>query len=181
MDIINQWIDEYTSEMLSWTLHKIPNEETAKDIIQDTFFAVAKNIGKFKGDSKAKTWIFSILKNKISDYYRKKYREPQKTNIENPSRFFTPDGEWKSESRPNDWQEDEKNLLDNEEFRKILNWCIENLPGQWSALIRMKYLHERKADKICQELDISTTNMWQITHRAKLELRSCVEKNWFKR
>ena len=41
-----------------------------------------------------------------------------------------------------------------------------------------KYLAEKDAKEICQELGVSTTNFWQIIHRAKLQLRACVNKNW---
>ncbi len=74
-DQINEWINTYTDELLSWAMHKISDSESAKDIVQDTFLAVAKNHNQFKKESNPKTWIFSILNNKISDYYRKKYRQ----------------------------------------------------------------------------------------------------------
>jgi RNA polymerase sigma-70 factor (ECF subfamily) len=44
----------------------------------------------------------------------------------------------------------------------------------------MKFLDEKETENICQELEISTTNMWQMMHRAKLKLRQCLEINWFK-
>jgi DNA-directed RNA polymerase specialized sigma24 family protein len=37
----------------------------------------------------------------------------------------------------------------------------------------------KNGDEICQELDITPTNFWQIVHRAKLQLRNCVKENWF--
>jgi len=38
----------------------------------------------------------------------------------------------------------------------------------------------KNGEEICQELDISPTNFWQVVHRAKLQLKNCVEENWFK-
>jgi len=53
------------------------------------------------------------------------------------------------------------------------------LPGQWNASLVLKYIEEKESAKVCQELQISQTNYWQILHRAKLHLRKCIELNWF--
>ena len=175
---INNWVDEFTPDMLSWTINKISDTENAKDIVQDTFLAVAKNIESFNMQSKPKTWIFSILNNKISDFYRKKYKKVDTLDYESYSHFFTDSGEWKKEKQPTDWGE-EKNLLDEFEFIEVLNYCIENLPDKFNSVIKMKYYNEKNASEICQELGINSTNMWQIMHRAKLRLRECLNNNWF--
>jgi len=49
-----------------------------------------------------------------------------------------------------------------------------------NACIRLKFLDEKKGEQICQELGLSTTNYWQLIHRAKLQLRDCLEKYWFR-
>ena len=178
---LNNWVDSYTSDMLAWTSYRISDAEVAKDIVQETFFSVVKNINNFKEESNPKTWIFSILNNKIADYYRKKYREAKSVDYDNVSSYFTSSGEWKKDKMPTDWAmgDEDQHLLDNLEFIEILNYCIKNLPGKFESVINMKYYTEKSTPQICQELGISTTNMWQIMHRAKLKLRECIDKNWF--
>ncbi len=166
--------------MLSWTAYKISNTEDVKDVVQDTFFSVAKNISKFNEKSNPKTWIFSILNNKIADFYRKQYKNAKSANFDSLSFFFNENGEWKKDKSPKEWEiDDEQNLLDNLEFIEILNYCIENLPDKFNSVIKLKYYTEKNTQEICQEIGINTTNMWQIMHRAKLKLRHCLESNWF--
>jgi len=176
---LNEWVNSYTDELLKQAVYKISDVENAKDIVQETFLAAAKNIGTFKQKSNPKTWLFSILNNKISDYYRKKYRQDTKVNIDISS-FFSESGDWINEKQPQNWQNNEKNLLDDLAFIEILNFCLENLPEKFNSVIKMKYYSEKNAEAICQELEISSTNMWQIMHRAKLKLRECIENGWFK-
>jgi RNA polymerase sigma-70 factor (ECF subfamily) len=45
--------------------------------------------------------------------------------------------------------------------------------------VEIPNLSGKKGEEICQELEISTSNYWQIIHRAKLQLRDCVDNNWF--
>ena len=177
---LTQWVETYTKEMYSWAFHKVSDTELAKDLVQDTFLAAVEKIQSFKGDSSPKTWLFSILNHIIVDYYRKKINLP--TNIENQSlsSIFDEEGSWKTDKRPKDWDGDETELLDNLEFRAILDNCLGELPEKWNASIKLKYLLNQNGDEICQELSITPTNLWQIIHRAKVQLRECVENNWFK-
>jgi RNA polymerase sigma-70 factor (TIGR02943 family) len=176
---LSEWVETYTSELYSWAFHKVSDTELAKDLVQDTFLAAVEKIESFKGDSSPKTWLFSILNHKIIDHYRKKINRPVSIDNELLSSFFDDNGTWRTEKRPKDWQEDETNLLDDNDFLKILEKCIEDLPDKWNISIKLKYLSERSSEEICQELDIAPTNMWQMIHRAKIQLRDCVEHNWF--
>ncbi len=177
---LSDWVENYTDPLFQWAHHKVSDNEMAKDLVQDTFLAAAEKLSSFKGDSKPKTWLFSILNHKIIDHYRKKVKQPLRFENNSIDSFFTSDGDWKKEKQPNDWPEDSENLLDNETFQAVLKECLDALPAHWSTCVKLKYLMNKKGDEICQEVEISPTNYWQILHRAKLQLRECVEKNWFK-
>lgn len=41
------------------------DNEEAKDIIQDVFLAAYSGYQSYKGNSSAKTWLYSILKNRL--------------------------------------------------------------------------------------------------------------------
>lgn len=70
-------------------------------------------------------------------------------------------------------------LLDKPEFRQTLQDCMYKLPSKWRSIIELKHLEEKEGKDICQHLGLSSTNYWQILHRTKLQLRSCLELNWF--
>lgn len=178
---LSTWVEKYTNKLFSWAFHKVSNAELAADLVQDTFLAAAEKIDTFKGDSSPKTWLFSILNHKIIDHYRKKVNQTVSLENQSYSNFFNVGGDWQENRKPRDWQqEDEKHLLDNIDFQKVLEKCMDALPDKWSACVNLKYLAEKNGDEICQELSITPSNFWQIVHRAKLQLRDCVEKNWYK-
>ncbi|NOY37076.1 MAG: sigma-70 family RNA polymerase sigma factor [Chlorobi bacterium] len=176
---LSEWVDQYTGDLFSWAVHKISDPETAKDLVQDTFLAAAEKIGSFKGDSSPKTWLFSILNHKITDTYRKKVKQPVRTDNHIFSELFDEEGNWKKEKRPGNWHEEEEHLLDNHEFLTVLAQCLEALPETWNTCVKLKYLSEKKGEEICQEAGLTPSNYWQIIHRAKLQLRECIEENWF--
>ena len=186
--VIKSWVDAHSDKLYNWCLYKTNNKEIAEDLVQDTFMAAFQAMNKFEGKSDPKTWLFSILNNKIADHFRKLYRNPTLTEsgLTHSSdatffeSFFTADGSWIKDQRPGNWPDD-AHLLDDAEFVKTLQACMGELPTSWFAAINLKYLEEKKGEIICQELQITPTNFWQILHRAKLQLRKCLEVHWFKK
>jgi len=175
------WVELYSDSMYSWALHRTSNKETAEDIVQEAFLAAVQSFDKFKGDSNPKTWLFSILNHKINDHYRHSYRNPLADGNKSFETPFDGDDKWKNDQRPLQWAEDTEHLLDNSEFQRTLQNCTGKLPDNWQSAIQLKFMEEKNGEQICQELEITPTNYWQILHRAKLQLRKCLELNWFKK
>lgn len=174
-----EWVETYSTELYSWAYFKLSDTEMAKDIVQDTFMAAAEKIDGFKGDSTPKTWLFSILNFKIIDVYRKRAKMSNTGTQAKAGHFFDKDGSWVEAKKPLPWPDEDSNLLDDTDFQITLKKCLDALPEKWSACVKFKYLLDKSGDDICQELEITPTNFWQIMHRAKLNLRDCIDKNWF--
>jgi RNA polymerase sigma-70 factor (TIGR02943 family) len=177
---IRLWVGQYTENLYSWAYYKTSSKEAAEDLVQDTFLAAHQRLSGFKEKSNPKTWLFSILNHKIGDYHRKRLRNPAPDAGNFYSLFFDRHDNWDDAGKPREWPQEEGNVLDNAAFNQVLRHCLEKLPAQWFSAIWMKYMEEKKGEAICQELGIAPTNYWQILHRAKLQLRKCLELNWFK-
>lgn len=177
---IAQWVELYTKDLYSYTQSKISNQQAVEDIVQNTFLAALESYRKFERESNPKTWLFAILKNKIADFLRSKYKEANINIALNPLEIcFDENGAWEECHRPKNWHIEEQ-VLDNPEFMQVLRSCLDNLPSKWSSAIQLKYLHEQSSQNICNDLNISMVNYWQMIHRAKVMLRLCVESNWLK-
>ena len=176
---ISELVNQYAGDLFKRAYFKVSNTELAKDLVQDTFLSASEKISTFRGDSTPKTWLFSILNYKIIDYYRAKAVRPYHFNNQSVSNFFTEDGDWKFDKKPQSWNDDDGHLLDDADFNAMLKQCMDALPDKWSLSIKLKFLMEKGSEEICQELGVSPTNFWQIMHRAKLQLRECIENNWF--
>lgn len=177
-----KWVRMYTRDLLAWALRKTSDRQLAEDLVQDTFLAAAESRSSFQGDSQVKTWLLGILKNKIAEYYSRTLRKyvGRPLPLEDLSAYFKAGGHWTKSARPHAWTGEAEQLTDIPEFNRILDRCIDHLPEVMNACIRLKFLDEKKGEEICQELQISATNYWQLIRRAKLRLRDCLEKHWFK-
>jgi RNA polymerase sigma factor (sigma-70 family) len=179
--IIENWVLIYSDELYSWAFYKTSSKETAEDLVQETFISSFKSFEKFENRSQPKTWLMAILNNKIIDYYRKSAKTSFISSEDNCSilsnKMFNKNNAWIDHTISDLWNFDQNH--NNDEFlENQLKNCLEELPVKWNLAITYKYLNNKKAEEICQELEITLTNYWQIVHRAKLLLKKCVETKW---
>lgn len=177
--ILSEWIDLYSSKLLHWAKVKCGDDSLAEDLVQDTFLVAFEKIDTFKEKSQPITWLFGILNNKINDNFRKQSRMGiDSIDAEESSNgVFNENGFWTKNQTFFEWS-NESHLLDNLEFLKVFQMCLDNLPMNWRDALLQKYIFGKDSKEICQVLEINDTNYWQIIHRAKLLVRNCIQKNW---
>lgn len=182
----NNWIEKYADELFAYAYSKTGKTELAEDLVQESFLAALKASGTYKGQCSERTWLFTILKFKISDHYRKASNRYEITNSSfsfedhgSVDYYFNEEEEWRKDRVPKSWSNLPSSSLENKELAAALNLCIDKLPESQRQLVLLKMVEEEETEKICKELDISSTNYWVIIHRAKLQLRACLELNWF--
>ena len=186
----NGWVEAYSDELFRFAYFRVSNREQAEDLVQETFLSALGSLTKFRFDCSEKTWLYNILKNKIIDYYRKQDHSPvrksdsraEQSDEQFLQHFFNHEGSaqkhWNRTAAPTEWELPADDLLIKAEFIKILQLCLSYLPETQADVFRLKNIDELKTDEICKELNISTSNLWVLIHRAKLQLRECLEKNW---
>ncbi len=177
----NKWVTLYADYLYNYTISRVSNHDTAKDIVQDTFFAALKAQDNFQGKASERTWLVSILKRKIIDHYRKINSIKGKAEVK--MNFYTDgerEGEWIEERAPTDWGGEVEKKIENEELKVVLEKCIDYLPEKYAMVFRMKTIQQFETEDICKELEITSSNLWVIIHRARTQLRKCMEDNWFK-
>lgn len=180
------WTDKYGDYLYSYAFAKIYRKELAEDLVQETFLSALRTKNNFKGLSTERTWLTSILKNKIIDHYRKashtreKMLIDQNWEISSEQSPFNQEGPFKGH-----WKEgkgpsgaDIEQMIEAKEFQIILEQCLAKLPEKWASAFALKLMEECESDEICKDLNISASNLWVILHRARIKIRECLEKKW---
>jgi RNA polymerase sigma-70 factor (ECF subfamily) len=180
-----RWAGAYSKYLFSFSMNRLKDKQKAEDMVQDTFLKALKKINQFKGTCSERTWLTAILKNNIYDLLRRESKisrlEDTDAAIENEDEYFDENGQWKKGSRPGFWQADKLDSLEKKELFIVFDKCINNMPAQWASVFNRKHLEDEKSENICKELNITPSNLWTIMHRAKLMLRGCMERFWFRR
>jgi RNA polymerase sigma-70 factor (TIGR02943 family) len=180
--IPENWVDKYSDLLLNFAVIRLRDTERSKDLVQETFFVALRSKDSFRGEISEKNWLFLILKSRILDFYKKK-REVNESQFnanreEDESSYFLESGHWSKEEAPQSWAPDK--MAESKEFMSILNRCTEKLKELQLTVFTMKYMDDIDSETICKELGITDSNYWVLIHRAKMQLRKCLEINWIK-
>ena len=176
----NRWIELYSDYLFNYTISRVNDREIAKDIIQDTFSAGLKSMKNFKGEASERTWLISILKRKIIDYYRKINSKKGQTEVRMTYNTDENEGDWLEERVEDENYLNAQDILENTELGDAIYDCMSKLPKRQATVFKMKTILNYETETICNELNITASNLWVIIHRARLALAECMEKHWFK-
>jgi len=67
------------------------DEDTAKDLLQDTYYKAFRFIESFHEGTNAKAWLFRILKNSFINEFRKKNKEPSMVDYQDVETYYNSD------------------------------------------------------------------------------------------
>ncbi|MEO6347407.1 MAG: sigma-70 family RNA polymerase sigma factor [Aquaticitalea sp.] len=175
-----KWIDLYSDYLFNYTITRVNDREISKDLVQDTFFAGLKSMKNYKGEASERTWLISILKRKIIDHYRKINSKKGKAEVRMTYISDDQEGDWLEERVEDESYLNAQENLENSELGNAIYECISKLSDKQATVFKMKTILGYETETICNELDITASNLWVIIHRARLQLAECLEKNWFK-
>ncbi len=176
-----KWLERYGDLLFQYTLPRVTDTVLAEDLVQETFLAAFRNRSNYRGEASEKNWLFAILKNKIIDHYRSRRHENENLPVQEESDdWFTPAGDWIAAKMPGEWNSAAVKL-DARDLAKVLEACKNRLRNLQQQVYILRYLENLEAVEICKVLGISSSNYWILLHRARLQMRDCMEKNWFKK
>jgi RNA polymerase sigma-70 factor (ECF subfamily) len=177
----SKWVELYADQLFFFAKARTKNAAVAEDLVQETFLSALKAKERFKGNSTEKTWLYSILKNKIIDYFRKSSTKNEKNILDDEDRntdsLFAADGHWKNKEGFVTSKDEASKLVESKEFYVILEKCLAHLPSKMQMAFRYKHIEDLDTAEICKELEINASNYWVLLHRARLSLRDCLTKN----
>lgn len=134
---------------------KIANHHDAEEVLQDTLFAFLEGIRDFSGRASIRTYLFSISRNKVIDFYRRKKirhvvfsRIPQLEALVSP--LLTPEDE-----------------LDAVLAKEKIHGVLRSLIPLHREILILKYLDDLSVEQIAHRLTISFKSAESRLFRAR--------------
>jgi RNA polymerase sigma-70 factor (ECF subfamily) len=168
--------------LLRYASQELRNREAAEDCVQEALLAALAAEARFEARSNLRTWLTGILKHKIVDTIRRQGRERPLEGAEEDladlDALFNDTGHWVD--RPQPW-DDPDAALHQKQFLAALEACLAGLPARTAQVFMLREHLGLETAEICKELALTSTNCWVLLYRARMVLRACLEKNWFRR
>jgi RNA polymerase sigma-70 factor (ECF subfamily) len=177
----NHWITLYSDYLFNYTISRVNDREIAQDLVSETFLSGLKSMENFRGKASERTWLTSILKRKIIDHYRKINSNKGKAEVRMQYNTASEsEGDWLEERVADSFDTTAEGVIENAELGDAIYDCMSKLPKKQAHIFKLKTILGYDTQTLCNELDITTSNLWVQIHRARTALAACLEKNWFK-
>jgi len=176
--IPENWVDRYSDYLYNYTIVRVNDHEVAQDLISETFLAGLKSKANFKGEASERTWLISILKRKIIDHYRKINSKKGKAEVRMSYSDEDADGDWLEERVRDPYDKTAEDVLENNELGSAILECLDGLSEKHATIFKMKTIDNFDTEAICNEFNITPSNLWVIIHRARTAMAECLEKSW---
>lgn len=184
-----KWVDDHGDCLFRYAFARLRDETLAEDLVQETLLSAIQSLRSYGGRSTERTWLTGILKHKIIDHYRKNSKNIQftdeDTDLSVTDHFFERpdawDGHWVIKLRPVDPEQSPDQVLERGEFWDVMNSCLSALPERVASVFTLREVDGLTSDEICEVLSLSPSNFWVIMHRARMQLRRCIEIKWFRK
>lgn len=151
--MLSQVVQLY-NPLLGYVKKRVRNQEDAEDLTQDVFLKLSKS--NSDGVDNLKSWLYTIAKNTITDYYRKK--ELQTNSIEEDA-FFDFD-------------------IDSDAgvaLGKCVNSFINQLPEEYRELMILSELKGIPQKEIAEQLNINYVTVRSKIQRGRKKLKELFE------
>ena len=168
--------------LLRFAFLQLRQQSAAEDAVQETLLAVLEKPDAFQGNSSLRTYVTGILKFKVIDHLRSLQREQPLTALDDEHEadvidsLFLQNGH--TVQMPNAWRTPDTEL-EQQDFFRIMEMCLEKLPEKTARVFLMREWLDIDSEEICQDLGLSSSNLWVLLYRARLRLRECLDLHWF--
>lgn len=173
------WVEQHGDYLFRNAVLRVRDPSVAEEVVQETFLAALEARDRFVGHSSERTWLVGILKHKVFDHFRRSARE--RTDSQQDmlggavQEQFDKQGSWlRDTAGPKEW-EDPSTLLDRQQFWQALNECLDRLPPRLRNVFTLREIDDVSSEEIHVALKISKSNLWVMLHRARAQLRRCLE------
>jgi RNA polymerase sigma-70 factor (ECF subfamily) len=172
-------LDTWSRGMLRAARVYVASEQSAEDVVQDTWLAVIRGIDRFEGRSSLRTWVYRILVNLAKTRGVREGRTvlaglPEDGPTVDPARFQGPDdpypGHWRAfPASPESW-------VLSREVHGVVDRALAGLPDRQRIVITLRDIEGYTSEEVCSILEISAANQRVLLHRARAAVRGRLEE-----
>jgi RNA polymerase sigma factor (sigma-70 family) len=159
-----------SGELITWATKKTGSREDAEDILHDAFASALKGIGQMEKLADPMGWIFTSLRNKVIDLWRKRSRRQEygtsRVAVETVQEIIAATGLGPAEQ------------LEQEELCAVLNDAIASLPREQRAVIEAQVFGGRTFRELSEQTGLSIDT---LTARKSYAVRKIARalKAWY--
>jgi len=141
--------NEFSGQIRGYLLKKVKQKDDADDLLQEIFIKIHNNLNELRDDKKLAPWIYQIVRNSLTDYYRR--TSPDMTNLN-------------EETVASETAEDDI-------YSACISGClqvfIDRLPEKYREPLVLSELYGRKQKDIAKDMNLSYSGLKSRVQRGR--------------
>jgi RNA polymerase sigma factor (sigma-70 family) len=166
---INETIKSYTARLKAFINMRISSEEDAEDILQDVFYQLVEAERLTKPIEELTAWLFTVTRNRITDWYRKKKPERLAGLNDDPEL-------WEEQESIDAFLDENDEIASDFEYLSGEMWmrlqkALDELPPKQRMVFEMNELQGIPLNEIAQQTGDPVNTLISRKHYAVQHLR----------
>ena len=141
--------NEFSAQIRGYLLSKVKQKDDAEDLLQEIFIKIHSSLGDLKDEKKLAPWTYQIVRNSLTDYYRKN-RVPEQELDENGK-----------------YLKDDHELTDIKGLVKCLNVFISRLPEKYREPLVLSDIKGLKQKDVAEQMNLSYSGLKSRVQRGR--------------
>ncbi|HET7755335.1 MAG TPA: sigma-70 family RNA polymerase sigma factor [Anaeromyxobacteraceae bacterium] len=159
-------LDRHQRQVYRFGLKMCRDEEDAKDVVQETLLAMARNVRDFRGASSVSTWLYSIARS-----FCIKKRRRSKFAPEHEDQLTAVEAEVQRVADPGLLQDDS---LAGRQIEAALERAIASLDPMYREILVLRDVEGLTAPEVAEVTGLTVEAVKSRLHRARLQVRELV-------
>ncbi|WP_426430218.1 RNA polymerase sigma factor [Winogradskyella sp. HB-48] len=139
----------------------VKDKDVAKDIAQESWTIIIKKIGTLKQPEQFKYWAYRIVCNTSTDWLRLRAKERNSLGFNQ------------------DIKGDDIHYTENDNLKKLLLRCVNELPLDQKAVVRLFYIESYSLKQISEILEISVGTAKSRLFHAREKLKKTLKHKYY--
>ena len=167
----------YFGALYRFVRHKVATDEVAEDICAEAFVKSFEKLGQFSGKSSYKTWLYTIARNMVVDWYGRQRTESRDLN-EVGGIVGGGSEVGKEEGRYEEMQEgSEADKQISRDVERQVKGILSELPERYRLVLEYRYLGGLSLKETAELMGTNANNIKVIQNRAIKKANQILGKN----
>ena len=154
--------DRHWQAIYTYIYYRVFDQALAEDLTADVFVRMVEAIDRYQDRGKTiLPWLYTISKNRVTDYFRKNGKEPSIVSLE--------------ENPVIDNSDPEETIIDRSDIDCVKS-ALKHLTELQRQVVIGKFIEGRSNREVAELIDRSEGSIKSLQHRALAALRRIIEK-----
>ncbi len=160
--------DYFFPKIYHYIYNRVNDQQLAEDLVSDIFMKILKNLDTLKHISEVQGWFFSIARNTLIDYYRKKGRN--KEDVKDHLTFVT------SSTEPTVPENNPESAYISKEHSQEIFKLLQSLSPDQQEVLTLRFCHDLKINEIADVIEKSEGAVKGLLYRGIKKLAQTLDE-----